>query len=92
MTLTAAVPVTDRKFNVCDYAYMKEDLYITRPGQGQVLYARANERVRVMVYDPSQLLPLAVRTESEPYRNVPVAEDQLSEFPIVVAHAEPVGL
>ena len=82
----------ERKFQVCDYAYMKDDLFINKPGVGQVLYAAANQRVRVMSYDPSALLPLGVRTESEPYRNVPVSEDQLLLAPRVIAHAESMGL
>lgn len=88
----------DRKFQVRQYVWVKEDVTVTRPGVGPQIYARQGDPVQVMSYDPSLELPYGVRltlrnpdgSAVESYRNAQVKEAVLSAT--VVASAEPVGL
>ena len=84
--------MTDRKFNVKDYVYLKVDVFVKKPGVGDVLYAPAGSLVRVMAYDPNIDLMYGIRPESERYRNAQVSEDMLLTETEFLKHAQSVGL
>jgi hypothetical protein len=84
--------MADRKFKVCEYVMLNTDVFINKPGVGQVVYASKGMVVRIMSYDPSKEEPYGVRVFGEPYRNAPVTEAMMEPVAEGYVYAEPVGL
>jgi hypothetical protein len=84
--------MVDRKFGVCEYVQLNVDVFINKPGVGQVLYAPKDTVVRIMSYDPSKEEPYGIRVHGEPYRNAPVTEAMMEKMPEGYVYVEPVGL
>lgn len=83
--------MSNKKFQVRDTVVLKVDVFIKKPGAGEVLYAPAGTSVQVMSYDPSLDLMYGVRSSEERYRNAQVSEDMLLT-PLEYLNGLPVGL
>lgn len=86
--------MTERNYAVKEFVILVEDVYITKPGVGQVLYAEKGTQVQIMSYDPSKAPEVwGVRRADEPYRNAPVKETDICKNQLwTTLRAEPVGL
>lgn len=86
--------MSEKKFEVKEHVTVVEDLYITKPGIGKVLYASKGDSVQIMSYDPSKAPEVwGVRKPDEPYRNAPAKDTDLCKNQLWNSYrAEPVGL
>lgn len=91
--------IAGRHFQTRQIVWVKEDIYLVRPGLGKTVYAQKGEQVIIMSYDPSKDEAYGIRSlrkrpdgsSVESYRNAQVKQDQLSAFH-VAPDAESVGL
>jgi len=85
--------MSQKNFEVREFVVLKEDVFITKPGVGQVLYAGKGTIVQIMSYDPSKAPEVwGVRKSDEPYRNAPVKEEVIAKLSEATTYAQPVGL
>ncbi|WDS62071.1 hypothetical protein [Pseudomonas phage D6] len=86
--------MTEKNFEVREFVTLTEDVYITKPAVGKVLYASKGDTVQIMSYDPSKAPEVwGVRAKDEPYRNAPVKDTDICKNQLWNSYsAQSVGL